>query len=97
MTIQMRLKGEPLEEYTLPFGGGFFFTLPGVADEQDWLGRTLLALASQRVARANLSRAASTRQKSCCLPSTKVTGICSPYCFISAGSVRDVDVVVGLT
>ena len=43
MTIQMRLKGEPLEEYTLPFGGGFFYTLPGVQDEKDWLGRTLLA------------------------------------------------------
>jgi deferrochelatase/peroxidase EfeB len=43
MAIQMRLKGEPLEEYTLPFGGGFFFVLPGVRDETDHLGRTLLS------------------------------------------------------
>ena len=42
MTIQMRLKNEPLEEYTLPFGGGFFFALPGVQDSSDWLGRSLL-------------------------------------------------------
>jgi deferrochelatase/peroxidase EfeB len=41
MKIQMRLKNEPLEEYTLPFGGGFFFTLPGVQDSSDWLGRPL--------------------------------------------------------
>jgi deferrochelatase/peroxidase EfeB len=43
MTIQMRLKNEPLEEYTLPFGGGFFFTLPWVQDSSDWLGRPLFA------------------------------------------------------
>lgn len=43
LAAQERLKGEPLEEYTLPFGGGFFFTLPGVRDKHDWLGRPLLA------------------------------------------------------
>jgi deferrochelatase/peroxidase EfeB len=43
MAVQLRLKGEPLEEYTLPFGGGFFFVLPGVQDADDYLGRTLLA------------------------------------------------------
>jgi deferrochelatase/peroxidase EfeB len=43
LAIQMRLKGEPLEEYTVPFGGGFFFVLPGVRDERDYLGRTLLS------------------------------------------------------
>ncbi|HWK75794.1 MAG TPA: iron uptake transporter deferrochelatase/peroxidase subunit [Povalibacter sp.] len=42
ITVQKRLDGEPLEEYIKPIGGGFFYTLPGVRDEQDWLGRTLL-------------------------------------------------------
>ncbi|MDN5843158.1 MAG: iron uptake transporter deferrochelatase/peroxidase subunit [Alcaligenaceae bacterium] len=42
ITVQKRLDGEPLEEYIKPVGGGFFFTLPGMRDAQDWLGRTLL-------------------------------------------------------
>lgn len=37
-----RLRGEPLEEYVRPEGGGFFFVLPGVTRTGDWLGRTLL-------------------------------------------------------
>jgi deferrochelatase/peroxidase EfeB len=37
-----RLRGEPLEEYIRPEGGGFFFVLPGVVEIGDWLGRTLL-------------------------------------------------------
>lgn len=42
LAVQERLKGEPLEEYTLPYGGGFFFTLPGVRDASDRLARPLL-------------------------------------------------------
>ncbi|MGB3071078.1 MAG: iron uptake transporter deferrochelatase/peroxidase subunit, partial [Ottowia sp.] len=42
ITVQKRLDGEPLEEYIKPIGGGFFFTLPGVRNERDWLGRTLI-------------------------------------------------------
>jgi deferrochelatase/peroxidase EfeB len=43
LAVQARLKGEPLEEYVLPVGGGFFFVLPGVASDDGWLGQQLLA------------------------------------------------------
>jgi deferrochelatase/peroxidase EfeB len=42
ITVQTRLNGEPLEEYLKPVGGGYFFTLPGVTGDQDFLGRSLL-------------------------------------------------------
>jgi deferrochelatase/peroxidase EfeB len=42
LTTNERLKGEPLEEYIRPEGGGFFYVLPGVVEIGDWLGRTLL-------------------------------------------------------
>jgi deferrochelatase/peroxidase EfeB len=42
ITVQARLNGEPLEEYIKPFGGGYFFVLPGVRSAGSFLGEDLL-------------------------------------------------------
>lgn len=42
ITVQNRLNGEALEEYIRPIGGGYFYVLPGVADEHHYLAQSLL-------------------------------------------------------
>ncbi len=51
ITVQKRLDGEPLEEYIKPIGGGYFFALPGVADDKDYYASALLAASKPQDAR----------------------------------------------
>ncbi|WP_347485167.1 iron uptake transporter deferrochelatase/peroxidase subunit [Vandammella animalimorsus] len=47
IAVQRKLDGEPLEEYIKPVGGGYFFTLPGVQGNSDYLGSALIAAVRQ--------------------------------------------------
>ena len=46
-TVQRRLRGEALERYVLPFGGGYFFVLPA-PPPGGYLGQQLLQAAGNR-------------------------------------------------
>lgn len=45
ITVQSRLNGEAMEEYFKPFGGGYFFVLPGVSGPDDYFGSKLVSAA----------------------------------------------------
>ena len=39
--MQKRLAGEPLVDYVVPTGGGYFFVPPGATDGRDFVGSGL--------------------------------------------------------
>ncbi|MFP3014464.1 MAG: iron uptake transporter deferrochelatase/peroxidase subunit [Arsenophonus sp.] len=41
INTQKRLNGEPLERYVKPFGGGYYFALPGVKLAENFLGQSM--------------------------------------------------------
>jgi deferrochelatase/peroxidase EfeB len=63
LAAQTRLNGEPLEEYIKPYGGGYFFVLPGAPGRGSHLGDGLFAAAAAIDASSSPSVPASSEKK----------------------------------